>query len=176
MAGRYERVRPQRPISPCLQSNSSVLQINEDDADDLRSPAAQREMHPIPNSPPPSFHSRHESPERRNHHVDPDLADAFGGDDDESDDEADDRQRLVQGASAPAEPAGPARDEGTAQPATGRNGYSSVPQPSGAQAGRVYGGGSQADGVFSNMSAKPEMGGSEKDEQPPVSPHDLWMV
>ena len=62
-------------------------------------------MHPIPNSPPPSFHSRHASPERRNH-VDPDLADAFGGDDDESDDEADDRQRLVQGPSAPAEPAG----------------------------------------------------------------------
>lgn len=125
-------------------------------------------MHPIPNSPPPSFHSRHASPERRNH-VDPDLADAFGGDDDESDDEADDRQRLVQGPSAPAEPAGPAHDEGTAQPATSRNGYSSVPQPSGAHAGRVYGGGSQADGVFSNMSAKPERGDNEKDEQPPVS-------
>lgn len=134
-------------------------------------------MHPIPNSPPPSFHSRHASPERRNRRVDPDLADAFGGDDEESDDEADDRQRLVQGTTAPAEPAGPARDEGTAQPATGRNGYSSVPQPSGAaQAGRVYGGGSQADGVFSNMSAKPERGDSENDEQPPVSIADPWMV
>lgn len=125
-------------------------------------------MYPTPNSPPPSFHSRATSPERR-HRVDPDLADAFGDDDDdESEDEQDDRQRLVRGNSTPT--AEPAHDAGSAQPATNRNGYQSVPQPAGAQAGRVYGGGSQADGVFSNMAAKPERGDSEKDELPPVSP------
>lgn len=128
-------------------------------------------MHPIPNSPPPSFHSRAASPERR-HRVDPDLADAFG-DDDESEDESDDRQRLVRGTSSPAEPAGASHDTTSAQPATNRNGYQSVPQPAGAQAGRVYGGGSQADGVFSNMSAKPDSGDNEKDEMPPVSSRDV---
>lgn len=128
-------------------------------------------MHPIPNSPPPSFHSRAASPERRNR-VDPDLADAFG-DDDESEDESDDRQRLVRGTSFPAEPAGAPHDTTSTQPATNRNGYQSVPQPAEVQAGRVYGGGSQADGVFSNMAAKPESGDNEKDEQPPVSPRDV---
>lgn len=141
--------------------------MDDHDADDMRS-AAAGEMHPIPNSPPPSFHSRATSPDRRNR-VDPDLADAFGSDDDESEDEADDRQRLVRGPPAPAEPSESHDAAGSAQPATSRNGYASVPQPAGAQAGRVYGGGSQADGVFSNMAAKPERGDSEKDEQPPVS-------
>lgn len=153
----------------------SVLhQVNEHDADDLRSPVAPAsEMHPIPNSPPPSFHSRAPSPERRNR-VDPDLADAFG-DDDESEDESDDRQRLVRGNSFAPEPAAASHDAGSAQPATNRNGYSSVPQPAGAQAGRVYGGGSQADGVFSNMAAKPDRGDNEKDEQPPVSFCPFWI-
>lgn len=35
--------------------------------------------------------------------------------------------------------------------------------------GRVYGGGIQSDGVFSNLTARPEPG-EEKDELPPVSP------
>jgi hypothetical protein len=35
-------------------------------------------------------------------------------------------------------------------------------------AGRVYGSGIQADGVFSNLSAKPERTEGEKEEQPPV--------
>lgn len=32
----------------------------------------------------------------------------------------------------------------------------------------VFGSGIQSDGVFSNLTAKPERGGSEKEEQPPV--------
>lgn len=34
--------------------------------------------------------------------------------------------------------------------------------------GRVYGGGIQSDGVFSNLTAKPERGNNEKDEAPPT--------
>ena len=34
--------------------------------------------------------------------------------------------------------------------------------------GRVYGGGIQSDGVFSNLTAKPERAGEEKEELPPV--------
>ncbi|SPO05526.1 related to metal homeostasis protein [Cephalotrichum gorgonifer] len=146
--------------------------ITDNDADDLlRSPTAApplREMNPIPNSPPPSFHSRNTSPERRAR-VDQDLEDAFG-DDDDSEDESDDRQRLVRGnhSTPTAEPTSSGRESPSAPaPTTTRNGYQSVPQPSGAAAGRVYGGGSQADGVFSNMAAKPERGDGEKEEMPP---------
>jgi Protein of unknown function (DUF2370) len=128
--------------------------------------AAPQQMHPIPNSPPPSFHSRASSRERRRR-VDPALADAFDTDGDESEDESDDRQRLVRNNSFPTESA-----ESTAV----SNNTSSGPvveQPatqvsSGSGGSRVYGGGIQADGVFSNLSAKPERAEAEKDEQPPV--------
>jgi hypothetical protein len=135
-------------------------------------PAAPRQMQPLPNSPPPSFHSRASSLERGNR-VDPTLDDAFGADEDESDDEPDDRQRLVRSNPSPATPATPGTPtSGTVptQPATTRNGYQPVAQPpSTTTQFRVFGGGSQADGVFSNMSARPELADAEKDEQPPVS-------
>ena len=79
------------------------MQVNTQDNDDPdalleRSRAALRTARRVPNSPPPSFHSRTSSLERRRQAqqgVDPTLADAFDADDDDSDDEADDRQRLV---------------------------------------------------------------------------------
>ncbi|CAI4211692.1 unnamed protein product [Parascedosporium putredinis] len=96
------------------------------------------------------------------------LEDAFDADGDDSEDEADDRQRLVRNNSTPTEPPAPRRSADEAPPRTGRNGYQSVPQvAAGSQSGRVYGGGSQGDGVFSNMSAKPERNDGEKEEQPP---------
>lgn len=142
--------------------------VDNHDAEDPTTPVqGLGEMHPIPNSPPPSFHSRSSSNERRRNRVDADLADAFGDDEDDSDDEADDRQRLVRNT-PPTEPSTPTQETQEAQARTGRNGYQSVPQPSqGSNGGRVFGGGSQADGVFSNMAAKPERGDDEKDEQPP---------
>lgn len=86
----------------------------------------------------------------------------------------DDRQRLVRGNSFP-----------VANGATRGNRSDSMRRPAapagqgtemldvaaaGAPASgtRVYGGGIQADGVFSNLSARPERAESEKDEQPPV--------
>jgi hypothetical protein len=45
-----------------------------------------------------------------------------------------------------------------------------VPTPSGSRPTRIVGGGHGSDGVFANLSARPERGSSdpEKDEQPPV--------
>ncbi|KKY34778.1 putative metal homeostatis protein bsd2 [Diaporthe ampelina] len=103
MSGRYERV-------------------NAQDEEDAPSPiaAARTPRSSLPNSPPPSFHSRASSAAPRNRTVqDPTLADAFDADESDSDDEPDDRQRLNEG-------------------------------------------------VFSNLTAKPERGGTEKEEQPPT--------
>ena len=139
-----------------------------------------------PNSPPPSFHSRQSSFERRRHNngnVDPTLADAFDADGDDSDDEPDDRQRLVRGNSSPVSrtstfngenqsPAGdthtrPAANNGqTTGGSVARPQPQSQPQPQ--PSSRVYGGGIQSDGVFSNMTARPERGEKNVEELPPV--------
>ncbi|PKS12332.1 hypothetical protein jhhlp_001632 [Lomentospora prolificans] len=149
-------------------TGSGYERVNTRDEENPRTPVGgPREMHPIPNSPPPSFHSRASSFERRQR-VNQDLEDAFDADGDDSEDESDDRQRLVRNNSLPTEPTTPSQSSQEAPARTGRNGYQSVPQEAaGSRGGRVYGGGSQADGVFSNMSAKPERGDGEKEEQPP---------
>lgn len=147
MSGRYERV-------------------NAQDDEDFDSPVNSRSPAiPPPNSPPPSFHSRASSPTRRNQ-VDPDLADAFD-DDEDSDDETDDRQRLVRqnslhapGASSSASAAASSQTPAYAPPALSA---STVPRST-----RVMGGGNGTDGVFANMSARPERIESEKEEQPPT--------
>jgi hypothetical protein len=167
MAGRYERV--------CLLRHSAVpgidtdpSQVNAHDDDDPETPTdpLPRRPHPIPNSPPPSFRSRTSSRERANT-VNPDLADAFDADGDDSDDEADDRQRLVRGNSTPsfneATQAGRAATQSGGQSEPQQRPVGIAPTTS-----RIYGGGIQSDGVFSNLSAKPEQGDGEKDELPPV--------
>jgi hypothetical protein len=155
MPGRYERVN-----------------THDDEPDTPVTPSD----HPLraPNSPPPSFHSRQSSFERRRQNVDPTLADAFDADgDDSDDDEPDDRQRLVRGNSFPVSSASSMYGQPAAQtnatppsrpiqlPVTGASGSP--------QAGsRVYGGGIQSDGVFSNMMARPESGEKTVEEMPPV--------
>lgn len=175
MSGGYERVRS----SPGCHQNtfnsqiSNNAQVNAHDEDEPETPisALPRQLHPIPNSPPPSFHSRRSSRER-NLRVDPDLADAFESDGDESDDEADDRQRLVRGSSSPVT-GGVAGQSSLGQSQT--TAQSSQPQTTPSHPGiasrirGVFGGGIQSDGVFSNLTAKPERGGAaEKEELPPV--------
>ncbi|KAI1101140.1 hypothetical protein F4804DRAFT_316868 [Jackrogersella minutella] len=155
MSGRYERVNTQEddPYAPVPITL-------------LRRPRS------TPSSPPPSFHSRASSSERRRQNVDPTLADAFDTEGDDSDDEPDDRQRLVRGNSFPIQ------NNSDGQASNGRDARPSVPggQPpqwssSGAnqQTGsRVYGGGIQSDGVFSNMMARPERGEKVVEEAPPT--------
>lgn len=102
------------------------------------------------------------------------LADTFddGGSDNESND-GDDRQRLMRG-----NPTSPSGDEPRLasgdQPAEDGNLIHPSPRTPAASLNapiRVYGGGarpSSNDGVFANLSAKPEHG-EKNEEQPPVS-------
>ena len=101
------------------------------------------------------------------------LADTFDdgtGSDSESND-GDDRQRLMRGNPPPpsGEESGVAAGETTTTPTA----VTELPPASTLDAPiRVYGGGarpSSNDGVFANLSAKPEHG-EKTEEQPPVSP------
>ncbi|KAJ6443493.1 metal homeostatis protein bsd2 [Purpureocillium lavendulum] len=161
MAGRYERVGLD-DAGVCGCAANVDVQVNEHDEDDeSRESRLQR---PVPNSPPPSFHSRASSP-ARNGRVDPDLADAFDADGDSDDDEADDTQRLVRQSTTPS-------SGSVSNGVVGATGHQPPVQPSNtASSGsrpRFMGGGVGTDGVFANMSARPERTESEKDEQPPT--------
>ena len=133
----------------------------------------------LPNSPPPSFRSRASSPTSRHiEPVDQNLADTFDADGSDSDEEndGDDRQRLMRGtpSSSSAEqihtPATTTTDgQRPAPPIERRATYLPVFAPT---TGRVYGGGSGSDGVFANLSAKPEAG-EKTEEHPPVRPLHL---
>ncbi|PHH74326.1 hypothetical protein CDD80_3165 [Ophiocordyceps camponoti-rufipedis] len=129
--------------------------VNDHDVED----PVDRSRDPVPSSPPPSFHSRSSSSSRRGS-VDPALADAFDAEDgSDDDDDADDRQRLVRQNSTQMPPASPPHS-----PATAR-------EPESASSGsrpRYVGGGVGTDGVFANLSARPERTDSEKEEQPPT--------
>ncbi|RDW67947.1 putative metal homeostasis protein [Coleophoma cylindrospora] len=130
-----------------------------------------------PRSPPPSFRSRASSPNSRHESqttVNQTLADTFDADgsDSEEENDGDDRQRLMRGT-----PAEASSEEVTME--TSANGerppriqrrvthlpafYPPVSTPT----GRVYGGGSGSDGVFANLSAKPETG-EKTEEHPPT--------
>lgn len=147
MAGRYERV-------------------NAQDDDDHSSQTESRHLHAAPNSPPPSFHSRASSP-NRNGQVDSTLADAFDDSGESSDEEGDDRQRLVRRNSGPS-PGTDAAPNTTSSAATSPPHIPPVPATSAARHQRVMGGGVGSDGVFANMSARPERVESEKEEMPPT--------
>jgi hypothetical protein len=104
--------------------------------------------------------------------VNQNLADTFDADGSDSDEEndGDDRQRLMRGtpSTSTTEQTTTETAEAT-RPAVIERHNTHIPafvppRPS----GRVYGGGSGSDGVFANLSAKPERG-AEKEEHPPVS-------
>lgn len=183
---RYERVRdnpiqapPHLPRNPTINSSTMLTTIQVSNTEEDTPISA------IPSSPPPSFRSIASSPTSRHFLHDPEAAvdqnladtfDADGSDDEEND--GDDRQRLMRGM-----PSSPATEQ-TATPATTVTGQTTpprierratylpvfVPQPAG-QTARVFGGGSGSDGVFSNLSAKPEAG-EKMEEHPPVRiPH-----
>lgn len=180
MAGRYERVRTEPTISVVSRESARVdsnipLQVSGHDNDSRSpvSPSLPRQAQPIPNSPPPSFRSRASSISSRERHgqVDSTLADAFDADND-SDDETDDRQRLVRLVQVPAASARPvpSTPESAAAPLPGPN----AATPAGSSNGPIFGGGIQSDGVFSNLTAKPDL--TEKEEQPPVRRAVVWTV
>ena len=103
--------------------------------------------------------------------MDQNLADTFDADgsDSDEDNDGDDRQRLMRGtpSTSSAEPFTPQTSSTDSRPVVEtRSTYIPVfaPQPT---TGRVYGGGSGSDGVFANLSAKPEPG-EKTEEHPPV--------
>ncbi|KAK1495260.1 hypothetical protein CTAM01_08715 [Colletotrichum tamarilloi] len=156
MAGRYERV-------------------NAQDEDDFNSPNSAPPSHAqtVPNSPPPSSHSRASSRDRAAHGVDSTLADAFDTDGDESDDDADDRQRLVRADSTLTSRDTSRTVSSESRPQPDRQVTQLPPTTASAAGGpttpfRIYGSGIQNEGVFSNLTAKPERGGETKEEQPPT--------
>jgi len=131
---------------------------------------------PTPSSPPPSFRSRASSPTSRRllqdaAPVDQNLADTFDADGSESDEEndGDDRQRLMRGTPNPS-----STEHVADEPLTNNT---SAPPPIDRRptqfptfaptTTRVYGGGSGSDGVFANLSAKPETG-EKTEEHPPT--------
>lgn len=109
--------------------------------------------------------------------MDQNLADTFDADGSDSDEEndGDDRQRLMRGtpSASSAEQVNPeSTPTASSRPTVieRRNTHipAFVPPTRPTPNGRVYGGGSGSDGVFANLSAKPERG-AEKEEHPPVS-------
>jgi hypothetical protein len=135
----------------------------------------------IPDSPPPSFRSRASSPVFRQDplrtEADRELHDTFDSpsDDEGSDDgndEPDDRQRLMHGRAPTIEAPSiqtPVVVGQTATPPASQNRIvRMVTQLPIFNRGQTYGAGNQNDGVFANLSAKPQRG-DDVDEKPPVS-------
>ncbi|KAI1430735.1 hypothetical protein GGR50DRAFT_683464 [Xylaria sp. CBS 124048] len=160
--------------------SSRYQRVNTQD-DDIDAPSPSSLLPPgVPNSPPPSFHSRASSADRRRPAVDSDLADAFDTDGDDSDDEPDDRQRLVRGNSLPTSSNTAATSQmsstgdesrsllNPARHASQPPSFSTADRPQSASNSRIYGGGIQSDGVFSNMTARPERGEKPVEESPPT--------
>jgi hypothetical protein len=111
--------------------------------------------------------------------VDQNLADTFDADGSDSDEEndGDDRQRLMRGTLSTSSTEQVAREStattGTRAPVIERRPTHLpvfTPTPT---TGRVYGGGSGSDGVFANLSAKPETG-EKTEEHPPVSGSNIF--
>ena len=172
---RYERVRtswpkPRHPIPTADQGMDDAdidIQVSANDEESSLSPQT-------PTSPPPSFRSRASSPSR--HHdapVDQNLADTFDADGSESDEDndGDDRQRLMRGT-----PTTSSTEQlnlvsttpgATPRPPIIERRVTHLPVFAPTRTGRVYGGGSGSDGVFANLSAKPETG-EKAEEHPPV--------
>ncbi|TGZ80241.1 hypothetical protein EX30DRAFT_372477 [Ascodesmis nigricans] len=152
MAHRYERVDHQSDDEDDLEVHNSR---------DLDAPRNPNDHIPIPSSPPPSFHSVFpESNQNQNQNA---LADSFESPSDDEGDDGDMRNvRSTHNANFGSEsaPLVPQRPSG---PSGIRRFFPSWGRPSHP---RIMGGG-QTDGVFSNISAKPQVG--EKEEENPPS-------
>ena len=188
---RYERVRiPARSSLAAMHrggireskvTDTDSQQVSENDQEDFpTTPEGHQASHTIPSSPPPSFRSRASSPSSRHLLSSEDpitsdaertLADTFddGSTSDNESNDGDDRQRLMRGNPQP--PGANDEERPTLQRAVTEFPTFDTPAPGTLAAPvRVYGGGarpSSNDGVFANLSAKPEHG-EKLEEQPPV--------
>jgi hypothetical protein len=154
-----------------------------DDEDASPIDAHPQPVYPVPSSPPPSFRSRASSPTNASRRLlsddplsndaDRTLADTFDNpsdsedSDDENGDGMDDRQRLMRGQP---EAAQSEDTEEQVRPQGIQRRVTQLPvfqtPAAGARSSRIYGGG-QNDGVWANLSAKPQPGG-DVEEKPPT--------
>ncbi|KAL8679257.1 MAG: hypothetical protein Q9224_006459 [Gallowayella concinna] len=161
--------------------------VSNNDRDDEPEVQNNDHFHSVPSSPPPSFRSRASSP--TSHHLlasedplvseaDRTLADTFDDgsvSDTESNDGGDDRQRLMRDTSAP-----PIQGQTTTTTTTSdgsrpiqiQRTVTEFPGVAPVAPGRARGMPystftSSNDGVFANLSAKPERGEKQEEEKPP---------
>jgi hypothetical protein len=176
---RYERVsrRLLYMASPSTALQATIIntmQIAPQDADEDHSNVVA-----VPDSPPPSFRSRASSRRPSQSEEERNLHDAFDApsDDDNDDENAADQRRLIQRtpsrSSSGASGASPSHSQPPQRPASPRRTitqipvYVPTPATTATTGGRVYGGGSGSDGVFSNINAKPRAG-EDVEEKPPT--------
>lgn len=194
---RYERVRFCSPnhirngliyAYPMLRADFGLIKVSEVEQDEPSSPAQEPPPQSIPNSPPPSFHSRDSSPESRHFLTSEDpatsdedrtLADTFD-DGDQSDEEdrngGDDRQRLMRATPSLLVEQQRIDSDETRQVVSQLSGSIPVAQgrpnmtPGVAIPNHFT---SANDGVFANLNAKPESG-EKLEDHPPVRSSTLF--
>ncbi|KAI1608636.1 hypothetical protein EDD36DRAFT_422975 [Exophiala viscosa] len=172
---RYEPVRAAWMTNPHQQQHGSSLtaiKVNSHD-DDIDSPLSPDSPRHSPSSPPPSFHSRASSPTTRrllnqdplSHEANQDLEDTFDdGEASDAENDGDDRQRLMRADSTLA-----SRDAPTpsAPPADARPNPTIERRVTELPAFRPMPTSNRpTDGVFANLSAKPERGEPLEDKPP----------
>jgi len=156
------------------------VNTQEDDGDETESFPPMLPVTRIPSSPPPPFRSRSSSPSSRrllnddplHHEAEQTLADAFDdGDESDTENEPDDRQRLMRGNLSQEIATGGA-DASTTESRHERPQEPQIPGllpslPSSTMLQGRANFGSTNDGVFANLAAKPETGEKVEDELPP---------
>ncbi|KAL8933237.1 MAG: hypothetical protein Q9216_006460 [Gyalolechia sp. 2 TL-2023] len=155
---------------------------NHDQDDQSPTPRANDDFHSVPSSPPPSFRSRASSPTSQHllnsedpltSEADRTLADTFDdGSDSESHNSGDDRQRLMRGNTVPPTEVQTTTVNGEARPLPIQRTVTEFPGITPVVPGRTRGMpystfASSNDGVFANLSAKPERGEKQEEEKPP---------
>lgn len=193
---RYEPVRPTSRSSEITLEGMltdlkpSCLQVSSVDRDNEPGVQNDQDFHSIPSSPPPSFRSRASSPTSRHllasedplvSEADRTLADTFddgSASDAESNDGGDDRQRLMRGNTVPPIEGQTTTTSDGSRPVQIQRTLTQFPSVTPVAPGRARGMPystftSSNDGVFANLSAKPERGEKQEEEKPPVRPPSL---
>ncbi|KAL8940004.1 MAG: hypothetical protein Q9211_002483 [Gyalolechia sp. 1 TL-2023] len=155
---------------------------NHDQDDQAPTPRANDDFYPVPSSPPPSFRSRASSPNSQHFltsedpltsEADRTLADTFDdGSDSESHNGGDDRQRLMRGNTGPPTEVRTVTANDGARPLPVQRTVTEFPAITPVIPGRTRGMpystfASSNDGVFANLSAKPDRGEKQEEEKPP---------
>ncbi|KAL8992675.1 MAG: hypothetical protein Q9188_007529 [Gyalolechia gomerana] len=155
---------------------------NHDQDAESATPRANDDFHSVPSSPPPSFRSRASSPTSQHlltsedpltSEADRTLANTFDdGSDSESHNGGDDRQRLMRGNTVPPTEVQTTTVNDEARPLPIQRTVTEFPGITPVVPGRTRGMpystfASSNDGVFANLSAKPERGEKQEEEKPP---------